>query len=123
MGYDIGGELLSILSTLPTIKKLNITNSSLARELFHGSSKGNDFVLVSLMESSADDPERAWAEAMQARLEDDIHIIAVGIGENIHRDELESIASFPVIRNVRTESYDTLFFLQHYLIETICNSK
>ena len=51
-------------------------------------------------------------------------MIAIGVGDAITRQELESVASFPVMRNVMMmENYNTLFFVEDYLVKTICDSE
>ena len=77
---------------------------------------------VILTDGRSDDAEATWQSAMAVRSEQDAFLIAVGIGNNIRKLELEGIASEPVMANVlKVDSFDNLEDIRNTLVQDICN--
>ena len=71
----------------------------------------------------SNDFDATWQAAISAR-EAFIHMLAVGIGNNLNQDELEGIASYPVDNNViRLNNFMSLGDGVDELLDSICNSK
>ena len=71
----------------------------------------------------SNDYDATWREARALR-QAGVQVLAVGVGRNVNRRELEAIASEPTEENVQlVDSFSQMTSLVNILSNSICDSK
>ena len=80
---------------------------------------------IVITDGRSDDPDDTWAQAMVLRNNNNVSMVAVGIGDNIRKLELEGIASAPHSTSVMlVDNYEDLTDeIQENLVHAVCNSE
>ncbi len=76
-----------------------------------------------ILDGASNNAQATFSEARRSHQEE-IHIISVGVGNNMNMQELENMASHPVQSNVLlVENFNALTRIMDVIKEAICNSE